>query len=327
MTHKGLMLPSIWNALRPHLEEIASIDFSGGGEPLLQPHLEPWMTEAKSHGCQTGLLTNALLLTPEKGESLRNTGLDWICFSVDGADKQTYESIRIGSDFERVCTNISTFCRLAGKQGITTMLNVVIMTLNRHQIEDMVRLASDLGVSRVNFKHCDVIREDLGKDLGVFASHSGKDIRGIEKSLNQAKKLGRKRGVTVTWFSFTPEEKPVCVQDPRDSLFIRYDGWVSPCIGLAYGGPTTFLGKDAIMPSVRFGCLDDEDLSTLVQSPVRKNFVGCLEKRVSAYEEGFLSVDLSEPSLPKLKAANRAAIYAMPPAPDGCRACHYLHGI
>lgn len=327
MKYGGIMPRHVWGALRPHLDQVASIDFSGGGEPLLQPSLAPWIGEARSHGCQTGFLTNAVSLTPGKTDELLGAGLDWICFSLDGADKETYESIRKGADFDQVCENIAGFCRAASGQTLLTMINVVIMTVNARQIENMVRLASDLGVAQVNFKHCDVIRGNLGKDLGVFGDRPSTAIRSMEKALKKAKKLGASLGVSVTSFSFTPEERPVCVQDPRDSLFVRYDGAVAPCIGLAYGGPTTFLGQDALMPTLTFGHLGEQDFSDMISSQERLDFVNNLDRRVRASESGFLSVDLSEPSLQKLKAANQAAMDAMPPAPEGCRVCHYLYGI
>ena len=327
MKHNGLMPQAVWDALRPYLDQIASIDFSGGGEPLLHPDLIPWMTEAKSHGCQTGLLTNAVLLTPKKTQGLLDSGIDWICFSLDGAERATFESIRIHADFTSVCQNIAGFCRSAQGTGIKRMINMVIMNQNRDQLEAMVCLAAELGVDQVNFKQCDVIRGELGKGLGMFATQSSREIRGLEKALGQARKRGKKLGIQTRAFSFTPEEQPVCVQDPRDSLFIRYDGLAAPCISLAYGGPTSFLGKDAFMPALGFGSLPNQTLSEIVSSDRWMQFSKRLEDRIQAYEKGFFSVDLSEPSLIKLQAANQASIDAMPPAPEGCRVCHYLYGI
>jgi MoaA/NifB/PqqE/SkfB family radical SAM enzyme len=325
--NRGLMHPRVWRALRPYLQDIQSIDFTGGGEPLLQPKLVQWVEEARANGCETGLLTNGVLLGRQTSAALIAAGLNWICFSVDGAEKQTYESIRIGADFDAVCENIAYFCRAGLDRGIKTMINMVIMAVNRHQLEDIMRLASSLGVSQVNFKQCDVIRGDRGKGMGLFATRHSKEIRGLEKALTRARKLGKKLGLTTTAFAFSPEELPVCAQDPRDSLFIRYNGQIAPCINLAIGGPTTFLGDEATVPSIIFGCLPEWNLAKVRNSKLFLGYRDCFNARVRAHEDGFLSVDLSEPSLSKLKAANRAAIDAMPPAPEGCRVCHYLFGI
>ena len=63
--HGGIMQPDIWEAIRPHLRDVVSVDFTGGGEPLLQPRLMEWIIDANRAGCETGVLTNALLLTKE----------------------------------------------------------------------------------------------------------------------------------------------------------------------------------------------------------------------------------------------------------------------
>jgi hypothetical protein len=82
-----------------------------------------------------------------------------------------------------------------------------------------------------------------------------KEIRRLKKSLDKARRLAKKLNITTTAFAFTPEERPVCEQDPRDSIFIRHDGLVAPCINLAIGGPTTFLGNEVIMPDAHYGRL------------------------------------------------------------------------
>lgn len=323
----GLMSQAVWEAIVPHLPNIQSIDLSGGGEPLLQPRLTAWVRQAHDAGCVTGLLTNGTLLDARMTDALLDAGVNWLGVSLDGADQTTYESIRVGARFETVCTNLARFCRSRNKNAVTTLINVVILPMNRHQLTAMVDLAADLGVDQINFKHCDVIRGEHGKGLGQFDRQKTRAVRDLEKDLARAVKQGKKRGIRVTHFSLTPEELPVCAQDPRHSLFIRYNGQVSPCIGLAVGGPATFLGRDVIMPTVHFGRLPDQALDRIWHSERCTFYRTRFDERVSANDAGFLSVDLSEPSLQKLKAARQAAIDAMPPAPDGCRICHYLYGI
>lgn len=82
-----------------YLGEVQSIDFTGSGEPLLNPHLFDWLTEAGNHGCQTGFLTNGLLLDNGAIGRLLEAAPEWIGFSVDAAEKELYERIRRGSDF------------------------------------------------------------------------------------------------------------------------------------------------------------------------------------------------------------------------------------
>ena len=50
LENQGLMSRAIWESIRPHLSEIQSIDFTGGGEPLLQPDLPGWIGDAHAAG-------------------------------------------------------------------------------------------------------------------------------------------------------------------------------------------------------------------------------------------------------------------------------------
>jgi len=324
--HGGIMQPEVWDAIRPHLHQIKSVDFTGGGEPLLQPHLAQWVEDAKLAGCETGILTNGLLLTAEISERLVAKGLDWICVSMEGADAVAYEQVRIGSHFEKVCKNLAHVAKIRSHGVPKTMINFTMMSRNVHQLEAIVRLASDLGVDQVNFKQCEVIRGEHGKGFGVFDKEETPETRRLEKAISRAKKLARSLGVQTTVSSFVPAQRPVCEQDPRDSMFIRYDGSVAPCISLANGGVTTFLGEEVPMPSVCFGKLPKDDLMKLWDTRTCRFYRERFEQRVRAYEETFLQGLIGD-SMRSPQRLQEAALKSMEEAPEGCRVCHFLYGI
>jgi MoaA/NifB/PqqE/SkfB family radical SAM enzyme len=324
--NRGLMSPEVWNAIRPYLSEAKSIDFTGGGEPLLQPKLPEWIAEAKAAGCETGFLSNGLLLNKEKLQQILDAGVDWICISMDGADAEMYEKIRIGSNFNRVCENVSNVAEMRTGSLPKTMINFVLMGLNFHQVEDIVRLTARLGVDQVNFKQCDVIRGTSGKGHGLFGTRETREIRRLKKKLAKARRLAKRLNIISTASSFTPEEQAVCDQDPRDSIFIRYDGLVAPCINLAIGGLTTFLGKEAVMPNVHYGRLPQDDLMDLWQSDVCKSHREQFEQRVAKYEAAFVARLTGFSGASRLKALQEAQA-ALPSSPKGCNVCHYLYDV
>ena len=324
--NRAVMDGDVWEAVRPHLPDVVSVDFTGGGEPLLQPRLVQWVAEAKSAGCETGILTNALLLSRNMAEELISSGLDWLCVSIDGADKETYERIREGSDFEKVCDNLAQISGLRTGAIPKTMINFVMMHNNVHQLEDIVRLAARLGVDQVNFKQCEVIRGSHGKGHGLFETSESTDVKRFRKSLVRARGLAKKLGISTTASPFTPSECPVCEQDPRGSMFIRYDGIVAPCINCANGGPTTFLGRDVIMPAVHYGRLPEENLLQLWESDVCRFYRERFEKRCREYENTFLE-SLVADSLRSPERLHEIAVKRMLGAPESCQVCHYLYGI
>lgn len=321
---RGIMEQEVWEAIRPHLAEIRSIDFTGGGEPLLQPRLVEWLGEAHAAGCETGLLTNGLLLTEERGRRLIQAGLDWLCVSIDAPDKEGYEAIRIGSNFEQVCENVAVIGRNRQDRRPKTMINFVMMRSNFDKLEEMVKLAARLGVDQINFKQCDVVREDHVKGLALFGSTETREIKQMQKSLHRARGMAKELGVLTTAFSFTPREKPVCDQDPRDEMFIRYDGNAAPCITLAIGGPTTFLGQDMTMPTVHFGKLPEQDLLDLWETGTCRFFRDRFQDRVNVYDQTFINAaDSFRPE----ENVHEEAVRRMPEASEGCKICHYLYDL
>jgi short-subunit dehydrogenase/MoaA/NifB/PqqE/SkfB family radical SAM enzyme len=322
---KAVMQPQIWQAIRPHLPRIQSIDFTGGGEPLLQPHLVQWVHDAHLAGCETGILTNALLLDEAKADALMAAGIDWICVSMDGATAGMYNTIRTGSDFDRVCRNVAMLSRLRRNKHPKLMINFVLMTINIDQVEAMVSLGARLGVDQLNFKQCDVIRGRHGRGLGLFAPTADKAIRQLEKRLAKARRRAAKLGIETTAFSFTPNERPVCAQDPRNAMFVRYNGAVAPCINLAMGGPTTFLGQAVTMPQVQYGRLPGNDLAEIWDDKPCRFYRQLFNARADAHEKVYVDGMLRAAS--NLERLACSAIEAMPQAPKGCSLCHYLYDI
>jgi len=321
------MSPDVWAAIHPYLREVISIDFTGGGEPLLQPNLADWIADAKSAGCETGFLSNGLLLTSRRLRRILDAGVDWICISMDGASAEIYNRIRVGSNFERVCENVANIGAMRSGRIPKTMINFVLMEMNFGEIEEIVRLAARLGVDQVNFKQCDVIRGNEGRGFGLFGENETRDIRKLKKALAKARRLAKKLGVDTTAFSFTPSELPVCEQDPRDSMFIRFDGTVAPCINLAIGGPTTFLGKDVTMPNVHYGKLPDDDLMDLWNTATSRFYRERFKERVQKHEAVMLDSLVGGGGTNSGMQAFEKARKAMPEPPEGCNVCHYLYDI
>lgn len=324
--NRGLMTEEIWAAIRPHLKDVASVDLTGGGEPLLQPNLARWMAEASAAGCETGILTNGLLLNRETVEKLMDAGWDWLCVSMDGATQELYEKIRKGSDYRIVTENLARVGKLRKNGKPKTMITFVLMNINFHEVEEIVWLAHRLGVDQVNFKQCDVIRGEYGKGFGLFGSEETRELKKVAKELNRALALARKLRIKTTSFPFTPSEKPVCDQDPRDSMFIRYDGSVGPCINLAVGGPATFLGAPVTMPQIIYGNVTENDLWDLWETDSCRLYRTRFEERVKAYEKVFVDSLTGGLRLPRERLVEKAG-EAMPEAADGCKVCHYLYDL
>ena len=76
------------------------------GEPLLNPRLFDMIALARAAGLRTRFHTNGTLLDAARAQRLLDARPDLVSFSVDGYDKESYERVRRGGDFDRTVANI-----------------------------------------------------------------------------------------------------------------------------------------------------------------------------------------------------------------------------
>ncbi|MBE0429216.1 MAG: radical SAM protein [Thermoleophilia bacterium] len=88
------------------------------GEPLLHKDIAYMVRYVVERGMEARIRTNATMLTPEKSEALLDAGLDFLGISFDGDNKQDYEAIRVGADYDHVLENVFNFLRLKKQKGL-----------------------------------------------------------------------------------------------------------------------------------------------------------------------------------------------------------------
>jgi pyrroloquinoline quinone biosynthesis protein E len=126
---------------------IVEIKLQGIGEPtLMGDDFFAMIQYARDRHIWVRTTTNASLLhLRENFRKLVDSGPNEIQISVDGADKETFEKIRRGSNFERVlsnCRTINAYCKEQGPP--VTKMWTVVQSDNVHQLEDLVDLAAEL---------------------------------------------------------------------------------------------------------------------------------------------------------------------------------------
>ena len=87
----------------------AYLNLTGIGEPFLNPDIFDIVKYAKKREAMVKFDTNAMLLIQENRRKILDTGIDLVSISIDGVDKKSYESIRIGSNFEKVTKHVKTY--------------------------------------------------------------------------------------------------------------------------------------------------------------------------------------------------------------------------
>jgi radical SAM protein with 4Fe4S-binding SPASM domain len=96
---------------------VFDINLAHRGESMLHPHLVDAVRLAKENRLYTRLHTNGSLLTEDAARKIVASGLDRLSFSFDGYNRETYESIRVGGDFDKTITNIVRFLEIKKESG------------------------------------------------------------------------------------------------------------------------------------------------------------------------------------------------------------------
>jgi radical SAM protein with 4Fe4S-binding SPASM domain len=136
------LFKKIIDQVRGHSEFIY---LHGLGESLLHPKFFEMAEYANKAGLKTHLSTNLTFLNEERNERLAKSDIDFIVLSLDGATKETYESIRIGGDFEKSINHIKHLLKLKKKYNSKFLIDIqfIQMEKNQHQAHQIKSLFSD----------------------------------------------------------------------------------------------------------------------------------------------------------------------------------------
>ena len=129
---------------------VKAVTFSGGGEPLVYPHIVDAMRKVLEAGIDLSIITNGQLLKEERAEVLANA--KWVRISFDSADAETYAKVRklpLGA-FDEVCDNIRRFSKIK-RNNCELGINFVINHENASQIYDMAKMVKGLGVNHIKY--------------------------------------------------------------------------------------------------------------------------------------------------------------------------------
>lgn len=123
--------------------DIPRMYLSGFGEALIDKTLPDKVAFAKQLGAPwVGVLTNGSLLTESTVERLLESGLDQLAVSMDGFSPETFNTIRVGLDFNQVVGNINRLLNQRKGSLPRIQIQVVLLPQNRNQKRQARRMWS-----------------------------------------------------------------------------------------------------------------------------------------------------------------------------------------
>jgi radical SAM protein with 4Fe4S-binding SPASM domain len=215
------------------------------GEPYLNPQFLEMVKYASSKGIYTATSTNAHYLTESAARKTVESGLDRLIISIDGTTQEVYEQYRVGGKLSKVLEGTRNMVKARKEMNSKKpfiFFQFLVVKPNEHQVNEIRKLAREIGVDEVRFKTAQVYdyANDPNQLIPVnekysrYQRNSDGTYRAKNKLANRCWKLWHAN--VITW-----------------------DGMVVPCC----------FDKDASHP---LGNLRDQPFRQVWQSDAYKNF-------------------------------------------------------
>jgi radical SAM protein with 4Fe4S-binding SPASM domain len=129
------------------------------GEPYLNPDFLQMVQYASSKNIYTATSTNAHYLTDELARKTVESGLDRLIISIDGTTQEVYSQYRVGGKLEKVIEGAKNIVKWKKELNSSTpfvFFQFLVVKPNEHQLDDIKKLAAEIGVDEVRFKTAQV---------------------------------------------------------------------------------------------------------------------------------------------------------------------------
>lgn len=180
---------------------IKEVQLHFAGESVLNKDLPEMIKIIKCKGIKTILSSNGTLPF-ENYEKIIDAGLDQLIISFDGATKEIYEQYRKGGNFEIVLDNLSKMAKLPERKT-ELIIQFIVMKNNEKQIEEMKKLANNLGVdtlwlksASLNIGSSEVLEKNIINNAKKFLPENQRYSRYV---LKEDKLIYKDRPLSCPW--------------------------------------------------------------------------------------------------------------------------------
>jgi len=138
------------------------------GEPYLHPDFTEMVRYASAKNIYTATSTNAHYLNDENARKTVESGLDRLIISIDGTTQESYEQYRIGGSLEKVldgARNIVHWKKKLKSKTPHVIFQFLVVRHNEHEVEELKKLAKEIGVNEVALKTAQVYDYENGNQL------------------------------------------------------------------------------------------------------------------------------------------------------------------
>ncbi|HCW08075.1 MAG TPA: radical SAM protein [Cytophagales bacterium] len=164
----GMMDQELFKSIVNQLPELSYMIFYFQGEPYLHTGLLDMINLASSKKIYTATSTNAHFLSDEVARKTVESGLDRLIISIDGTTQEVYQHYRVGGKLDKVIEgtkNILHWKKILRSTTPHVIFQFLVVKPNEHQLNEIKKLADEIGVDELKFKTAQVYNFESGSDL------------------------------------------------------------------------------------------------------------------------------------------------------------------
>ena len=255
---------------------LQSVMFGGFGEPTSHPDILQMIKTAKELAIRVELTTNGTSLDETMIAGLMDAGLDRLWVSLDGVTEGSFDEIRHGADFEDVMANLRRLRAMnyRSPRRMDVGIAFVVMKRNIEDLRKIDRLMKAAGARFVSISNLLPYTQAMEREmvcsqaltLETFASASGRSEISLPRlDINDRTKetiFSLLRTSDNLSMMGNPISAPgqSCRFIKDRCTFIRWDGKVSPCMGLLHTHKTYLNGLERTVSAYALGDVGSGDL-------------------------------------------------------------------
>jgi radical SAM protein with 4Fe4S-binding SPASM domain len=207
--------------------DVRKVELQGLGEVFLNPELPDLIRVATERGIEVHTYSNASKVSPRAAMAVVEAGISLINFSMDGADAETFRTLRRGGRldvYKRCVANLLAARRAVGRGNPRVGVMTVLSKRNLHQLPQLIAIAEELGVDAITLTKLNGSHVE-GQAQWELDEGDREWLRGLPPYDGPLE-------LHWAYEPWTKEQRMSCYW-PRHMAYVTAEGHVTPCCNYA----------------------------------------------------------------------------------------------
>ncbi len=242
------------------------IGTSGIGSSFLNKDFMKMLRYLKERDIFVEFFDSFDLINEKTAEELVDLKIDKIWVSFDAANKQDYEKIRVGANFEKTVNNIKTLLDIKEKKKSPLpeiWFQMIVTSTNVDKMPDYVDYISELVKGR-KYSYATLI---FWTNILSFSDVEGLSTEITEEVRTEVLRRGRKNNIYINWNENIAPTNPSSCCVRWNEPFVLVSGHVQPCCIINQANQREH------QKEYSFGNLFNEDFHDIWKSKIFKQFL------------------------------------------------------